>query len=296
MNSAASVRARLLNLSKQTGEDFQALLNRYAIERFLYRLGASDQAEEFILKGAMLFVAWQGNLHRPTKDLDLLGFGDSAPGAVAQRIRSVASVWADDGIQFDPSTVEAEVIREDAEYEGVRVKLTASLDQACIRMQIDIGFGDAVDPAPVESVFPAILNHIDPPKLRMYPPEAVIAEKLQAMVVLDIRNSRMKDFYDLWYFARTASFDLGVLRRAVIATFKRRRTPMPFGLPFALTPDFHTDEGKQQQWLAFVRRLNLPADTPDLPQVGQEIARFIQPVFKPGGEEMRWQSGGPWRS
>jgi hypothetical protein len=105
------MRARLLNLSKQTGEDFQALLNRYAIERFLYRLGASDQADEFILKGAMLFVAWQGNLHRPTKDLDLLGFGDSAPGAVAQRIRSVASVWADDGIQFDPSTVEAEIIR-----------------------------------------------------------------------------------------------------------------------------------------------------------------------------------------
>ncbi len=296
MNTAASVRARLLNLSKQTGEDFQALLNRYAIERFLYRLCASDQADRFILKGAMLFVAWQGNLHRPTKDLDLLGFGDSAPGAVAQRIRSVASVWADDGIQFDPSTVEAEIIREDAEYEGVRVKLTASLEQACIRMQIDIGFGDAVDPAPVESVFPVILNHVDPPKLRMYPPEAVIAEKLQAMVVLDIRNSRMKDFYDLWYFARTGSFALGVLRRAVIATFKRRRTPMPFGLPFALTPDFHTAEGKQQQWLAFVRRLNLPAATPDLPQVGQEIARFIQPVFKPGGEEMRWQSGGPWRS
>lgn len=125
MNSAASVRARLLNLSKQTGEDFQALLNRYAIERFLYRLGASDQSDEFILKGAMLFVVWQGNLHRPTKDLDLLGFGDSTPEAVAERIRAVVGVPADDGILFDPSSIEAAVIREDAEYEGVRVKLLA---------------------------------------------------------------------------------------------------------------------------------------------------------------------------
>jgi hypothetical protein len=152
MNSAASVRARLLNLSKQIGEDFQALLNRYAIERFLYRLGASDQSDEFILKGAMLFVVWQGNLHRPTRDLDLLGFGDPSPGAVAERIRAVVSLPADDGILFDPSSIDAAVIREDTEYEGVRVKLSASLEQARIRLQVDIGFGDVVDPAPARTV------------------------------------------------------------------------------------------------------------------------------------------------
>ncbi len=295
MNSAASIRARLLNVSKQTGEDFQALLNRYAIERFLFRLGASDQSEDFVLKGAMLFVAWQGNLHRPTKDLDLLGFGDSAPDVVANRIRSIAALPADDGIVFDPSSIEAEVIREDAEYEGVRVKLGASLERARIRLQIDIGFGDAVDPAPVRAAFPAILNHVEPASLRMYPQEAVIAEKLQAMVVLDIRNSRMKDFFDLWFLAKTESYKLSLLRRAVIATFERRRTAMPSGLPFALTEEFLTDDTKNQQWQAFLRRLDLAGSTPDLPQAGKEIAAFVHPTFAPGDEEATWQSGGPWR-
>lgn len=295
MNSAASVRARLLNLSKQTGEDFQALLNRYAIERFLYRLGASDQSDDFVLKGAMLFVAWQGNLHRPTKDLDLLGFGDATPEAVAERIRAVVSIPADDGILFDPSSIEAAVIREDAEYEGVRVKLSASLDQARIRLQVDIGFGDVVDPAPARTEYPVILKHVEPPMLRMYPPEAVIAEKLQAMVVLDIRNSRMKDFYDLWYLARTWPFQLAVLRRAVFATFERRRTAVPNGVPYALKEEFLADDGKRQQWLAFVRRLNLPAETPELQQIGQEIARFVHPVFAAGDEDGTWQPGGPWQ-
>ncbi len=295
MNSAAWVRARLLNLSKQTGEDFQALLNRYAIERFLYRLGASDQSDEFILKGAMLFVAWQGNLHRPTKDLDLLGFGDPSPEAVAERIRAVVTIPANDGILFDPSSIDAAVIREDAEYEGVRVKLSASLEQARIRLQVDIGFGDVVDPAPARTAYPAILSHVQPPTLRMYPPETVIAEKLQAMVVLDIRNSRMKDFYDLWYLSRNWPFQLAVLRRAVFATFERRRTEVPTGLPFALTEEFLTDEGKRQQWVAFVRRLNLPADTPDLHALGQEIARFVQPVFAAGKQDATWQPGGSWQ-
>jgi predicted nucleotidyltransferase component of viral defense system len=295
MNSAASVRARLLNLSKQTGEDFQALLTRYAIERFLYRLGVSDQSDEFILKGAMLFVVWQGNLHRPTKDLDLLGFGNSTPEAVAERIRAVVSLPSDDGILFDPSSIEAAVIREDAEYEGVRVKLSASLEQARIRLQVDIGFGDVVEPAPPRTAYPAMLSHVQPPTLRMYPPETVIAEKLQAMVVLDIRNSRMKDFYDLWYLSRNWQFQLTVLRRAVSATFEKRRTEVPSGLPFALTEEFLTDEGKRQQWVAFVRRLNLAADTPDLSALGEEIARFVQPVFAAGEQDGTWQPGGPWQ-
>jgi predicted nucleotidyltransferase component of viral defense system len=285
----------LLNLSKQTGEDFQALLNRYAIERFLYRLGVSDQSDDFVLKGAMLFVAWQGNLHRPTKDLDLLGFGDATPEAVAERIRAAVSIPADDGILFDPLSIEAAVIRDDADYEGVRVKLSASLEQARIRLQVDIGFGDVVEPAPARAAYPAILSHVEPPTLRMYPPETVIAEKLQAMVVLDIRNSRMKDYYDLWYLARNWPFQLAVLRRAVFATFERRRTEVPSGLPFALTEEFLTDEGKRQQWVAFVRRLNLPADTPDLSAIGQEIARFVHPIFTPGEEHATWQPGGSWQ-
>jgi hypothetical protein len=146
----------------------------------------------------MLFVAWQGNLHRPTKDLDLLGFGSASLEDVARRMHEIAGMPGDDGIAFDANSVITEVIKEDAEYEGVRVKLVATLEQAKIRMQIDIGFGDAVQPEPKTTQFPTVLKQIDAPMLRMYPPEVVIAEKLHAMVVLDIRNSRMKDFYDLW--------------------------------------------------------------------------------------------------
>lgn len=294
MNSPASIRARLLNVSKQSGEDFQAILTRYAIERFLYRLGASGQRDAFILKGAMLFVAWQGNLHRPTKDLDLLGFGSASIEDVTQRIREIARMTVDDGIVFDPDSVVAEVIKEDAEYEGIRAKLVATLEQARIRMQIDVGFGDAMQPEPTMSGFPTVLPQIDPPVVRMYPPEVVIAEKLHAMVVLDIRNSRMKDFYDLWYLARTRSFDLATLRRAIDATFDRRRSPVPTEMPFALTDRFLADDAKTQQWRGFLRRLGLQSGAPALPEVGESIAEFLKPLFTQSRGNRTWHAGGPW--
>jgi hypothetical protein len=163
VNSPASIRARLLNVSKQSGEDFQAMLTRYAIERLLYRLGTSQHRDSFVLKGAMLFIAWQGNLHRPTKDLDLLGFGSASLEDVAWRMREIAGMPGDDGIIFDANSVVTEVIKEDAEYEGVRAKLVATLEQARIGMQIDIGFGDAVQPEPRTSQFPTVLKQLDAP-------------------------------------------------------------------------------------------------------------------------------------
>jgi hypothetical protein len=294
MNSPASIRARLLNVSKQSGEDFQAILTRYSIERFLYRLGVSEQRDAFILKGAMLFVAWQGNLHRPTKDLDLLGFGSPSVVDVAHRIREIARVPGEDGIVFDPNSVVTEIIKEDAEYEGVLAKLVATLEQARIRMQIDVGFGDAVQPAPRTGEFPTILRQIESPILRMYPPEVVIAEKLHAMVVLDIRNSRMKDFFDIWYLARTRPFDLSLVRGAIEATFERRGTPVPTDIPFALTDHFLLDETKRQQWRGFLFRLQLETGTPDLPEVGKEIAQFIGPIFRTGTKTRKWHRDRGW--
>lgn len=295
MNSPASVRARLLNVSKQTGEDFQAILTRYAIERFLYRLGVSDQRNTFVLKGAMLFVAWQGNLHRPTKDLDLLGFGTASTEDVARRVREIAGVPGDDGIVFDARSVATEIIKEDAEYEGVRAKLVSSLEQARIRMQIDVGFGDAVQPEPKTLEYPTVLRDIAPPILRTYPPEAVIAEKLHTMVVLDIRNSRMKDFYDLWYLAITRTFDLATLRMAIHCTFDRSRTPIPTQLPFALTRRFLLDESKLLQWRGFVRRLQLELTTPSLEEVGLFIARFLEPVLADTLGRGTWSGVRGWR-
>jgi predicted nucleotidyltransferase component of viral defense system len=294
MNSAASIRARLLNVSKQSGEDFQAILTRYAIERFLYRLGASEQRDAFILKGAMLFVAWQGNLHRPTKDLDLLGFGSASVQDVARRIREIARMPGDDGIVFEPDSIVTEIIKEDAEYEGVRAKLVATLERARIRMQIDVGFGDAVQLEARTSEFPTVLKLIEPPILRMYPPEVVIAEKLHAMVVLDIRNSRMKDFFDIWYLARTQSFDLPLLRGAIEATFERRGTSVPIEIPFALTEGFLLDETKRQQWRGFLQRLQLEADTPDLMAVGTRIVEFVGPLLTDGTLSRTWHGDKGW--
>jgi hypothetical protein len=201
---AASHRAKLLTLARDRSEDFQFLLGRWVLERFLYRLAGSVQKDSFVLKGAMLFLAWEGRLHRPTKDLDLLGFGSSDVVDVTHRIREVCAVAADDGIVFDLAGIQGERIKEDAEYEGVRVRVPASLDGARVSMQIDVGFGDLVDPPPAELTFPVLLP-LDAPVLRAYPPKAVIAEKFQAMVVLGIANSRMKDFFDIWTLAQNPS-------------------------------------------------------------------------------------------
>jgi hypothetical protein len=242
----------------------------------------------FLRKAAMLFIAWQGNLHRPTKDLDLLGFGSAPLEVVARRMREIAGMPGDDGIVFDADSVVTEVIKEDAEYEGVRAKLVATLEQAKIRMQIDIGFGDAVQPEPRTGAFPTVLKQIHAPVLRMYPPEVVIAEKVHAMVVLDIRNTRMKDFYDLWYLARTRTFDLLQLRGSLEATFERRGTPVPTEIPFALTEGFLRDETKTLQWRGFLRRLRLAADTPDLVTVGKRTAEFVGPLLMESTRDRTW--------
>jgi hypothetical protein len=295
-NVAGSNRAKLLTLARNRGEDFQFLLGRWVVERFLYRLAGSAQKDSFVLKGAMLFLAWEGRLHRPTKDLDLLGFGSSDVLDVTDRIREVCAVLADDGIVFDLAGVQGERIEEDAEYEGVRVRVPASLDGARVSMQIDVGFGDLVEPPPAELTFPVLLE-LEAPVLRAYPPEAVIAEKFQAMVVLGIANSRMKDFFDVWTLAKTHRFDFERLASSIRGTFERRRTSLPESAPMALTAEFLEDQSKQTQWAAFGRRLGL-RDLPPLSLVGEQIAAFLVPVLSaaraaPSGPRT-WAPGGPW--
>jgi hypothetical protein len=295
-NVAGSHRAKLLTLARDRSEDFQFLLGRWLIERFLYRLAGCGQRSSFVLKGAMLFLAWEGRLHRPTKDLDLLGFGSPDVDDVTHRIRDICAVPADDGIVFDLAGIQGERIKEDAEYEGVRVRVPASLDGARISMQIDVGFGDLVDPPAVELSFPVLLP-LDPPVVRAYPPESVIAEKFQAMVVLGIANSRMKDFFDIWTLARSHHFDLEQLSHSLKSTFERRRTPLPANAPLALTSDFLEDRSKQTQWAAFGKRLGL-RNLPPLPLIGEQIAAFIMPTLStPSGPPLAnqvWAPGGPW--
>jgi predicted nucleotidyltransferase component of viral defense system len=277
-NTAPSIRARLLALAQNKGEDYQRVLGRYAIERFLYRLGRSPYRDKFAVKGATLFTLWTGHTHRPTKDLDLLGQGSSAIGDVEQTIRGICEIQEEDGLVFDRASVEGTKIKEDDEYDGVRVKLLADLAGARIPMQIDIGFGDAVYPEPELASFPVLL-HMEAPLIRAYRREASIAEKFQAMILLDIRNSRMKDFYDIWFIANTWTFDMASLRRAILASFERRGSATPTGVPFALTDDFLNDPRKTQQWSAFVNRLNPGEKAPSLEEVGTVLRAFLLPCI-----------------
>jgi hypothetical protein len=295
-NIAGSYRAKLLALARTRGEDFQFLFGRWVVERFLYRLSRSAHQDDFILKGAMLFLAWEGQMHRPTRDLDFLGYGSPEITDVTERIREVCAVAFEDGIQFDLAGIEGQRIKEDAEYEGVRVRVPASLEGARVVMQIDVGFGDLVDPAPSMLTFPVVLP-LDAPVLRAYPPEAVIAEKFHAMVVLGIANSRMKDFFDIWTLARTHEFTSGPVAKAIAGTFARRQTAVPNERPLALTDEFLQDATKLIQWTAFGKRLGLQ-DLPPLAVVGDLIATFMEPFVQEdealSRAELRWDAGGPW--
>jgi predicted nucleotidyltransferase component of viral defense system len=294
---AASVRARLLLLAKSRREDFQLVLTRYANERLLYRLSRSQHAGSFVLKGAALFTLWTDKPHRATRDVDLLGFG--AP--TAERIRNVLNEVisldvADDGVRFDSSSLEVEPIREEQEYGGIRAVLVARVTAAKVRLQIDVGFGDVVTPEATEIQYPTLLE-FPGPKLRAYPRETVVAEKLEALVQLGLANSRMKDFYDLVILSRLFDFEGALLVRAIRATFERRKTTLPTELPAGLTAAFAMDPTKVGQWVAFLRKSGA-RDGEDLAATVKEITRFVQPLLLAAASgdpfAMRWPRAGPW--
>src|SRR5450755_1443482 len=226
----ASVRARLLNLAREKNQAMDLLLTRYAIERLLYRLSISKHADRFILKGAVLVTTWFDDPHRPTRDLDLLGFGDAAPDAMLALFAEIAEVAADDGLTFDTDSLRVDLIREHLDYGGVRLRINATLAVARIPVVIDIAFGDALEPGAEDVDLPVLLD-FPRPHLRAYARETVIAEKFQAMVALGLANSRMKDYYDIWMLSRMYEFDADRMVRALAATFGRRGTEIPVGVP-----------------------------------------------------------------
>jgi hypothetical protein len=296
----ASVRQRLLNQSRASGEVFDLTLTRYGIERFLYRLARSAYAGQFVLKGAMLFAVWTGQMYRPTRDVDLLGQGDSSPEALGRLFSEICRVEVEpDGLEFDANSIQVEEIREAQEYPGQRVRLTARLGQARISLQIDIGFGDVITPAIPEVEYPVLLD-FPAPRLRVYPKETVIAEKFQAMVFLGFINSRMKDFYDVWLMSREFSFAGPVLAQAIQATFERRQTGLPQMTPVALTPTFGQDGDKQRQWRAFVERNWLDVGEIEFAGVIQELQDFLIPPLEALARsfefDQTWAAGGPWNA
>jgi predicted nucleotidyltransferase component of viral defense system len=293
----ASVRQRLLNQSRAQGRPFQELLQYFAMERFLYRLAQSPFADRFILKGALLLTAWRAPMSRPTMDIDLAGRTSNELDHITQLISAVCDVVTEpDGIEFNRASIEVTRIKEDADYEGVRVNFHAVLAKARVPMQIDIGFGDVVVPGPTEIVYPTLLD-FPAPVLQAYPRETVIAEKLEAITKLGLLNSRMKDYYDLALLSRMYSFEGEHLVEAILATFRHRETKIE-AEPIGLTDAFYVDTARAIQWRAFIRRSRFVEASGELERLVAEIRQFALPVLAVATAEnafkARWQPGGPW--
>jgi hypothetical protein len=280
-NRAASIRQRLLNRARQERETFDALLNRFGRERLLYRIGISEYRDRFLLKGAMLFALWYDMPHRPTRDMDLLGFGPGELFVLERVFREIAQQPVDDGLAFS-ETVTAAEIRKEANYAGARVTLLATLEQARIPLQVDIGFGDPVTPEAEQIDYPVLLDDLNPPRLGAYPVFTVIAEKLQAIVSLGMVNSRLKDYFDLQVLLVREELDAQVLAEAVRRTFAVRSTPLPQQVPLGLSNEFGEDPDKQTQWRAFLQRNEL-GEVP-LPAVVSQIREGLMPVLFRAGK------------
>ncbi|MGH8225371.1 MAG: nucleotidyl transferase AbiEii/AbiGii toxin family protein [Gammaproteobacteria bacterium] len=256
---ADSVRARLLNRARERGEDFNLLLTQYALERWLYRLSVSGEQAGFVLKGALLFSLWFDVPHRPTRDADFLGYGKVDVAVLRARVQTVCGIPCDDGMRFDADSVTVQPIREEALYDGLRASVVGWLGTARCKVQLDVGYGDAVTPAAEVQVYPTLLPGFPAPQLRVYPRETVIAEKFEAIVSLGMRNSRMKDYFDVWVLLRRDGYDGTLLAQAIRATCERRGTPLPAVWPVGLTAEFAGDVAKMAQWQAFLRKNKLDA-------------------------------------
>jgi len=297
-NLGASVQARILNLSLARREENQLLLERFAIERFLYRLGRSDHRNAFVLKGAMLFRLWTSEIHRPTRDADFLAFGELSPSRLAEIFREICrGEVEEDGVAFPAESVVAERIQAGKAYVGVRLKLRALIGTARLQLQADVGFGDVVHPEPRKEIYPALLD-FPSPHLRVYPREAVVAEKLEALIRFGSANTRLKDFFDLWYLSRRFAFDGLTVATAIRKTFVRRRTPLPVGLPDGLSEEFLL--ARESAWNALFRRGLLREEQRTLSEVGEHLRRFLLPpleaVGRQGSFEEIWLPGGPWKA
>lgn len=269
-NIGHSIRQRLLDYAKSSGQDFNQVLLRFANERLLYRLGKSEYADRFLLKGATLFLVWnESKPHRPTRDVDLLGFGPEDAGELKKVFARLCSMAEEDGMEYDVGTIEVSAIREDQRYGGLRVELKGTLHGARVNLQIDVGYGDVVTPGAEEIELPGILKDLEGPRLKGYPVYTVIAEKLEAMVQLGMTNSRMKDFYDVDFLLGKFELEEAVLREAVQRTFARRGTALPEGEPEVFQMEFR--EQKEVLWRQFLGRNELEGMDLDFGKVLQRL-------------------------
>jgi predicted nucleotidyltransferase component of viral defense system len=297
-NIAASIHQRLKNVARDTDRPFDEVLQYFTMERFLHRLSISKHADSFVLKGALLFRVWYAPDSRATRDIDFLAYMNNAPGHLASMVRDIISIdGPDDGVIFDPDSVEAQRTKEGADYEGVRTRFIGHLGNARITMQVDTGFGDSIYPAPALIDYPTILD-FPAPSLRAYPPETVIAEKVEAMIYLGRLNSRMKDFYDIWWMAQQLDFDGATLYEAIRQTLETRGTDV---IQFdELRPEILENQSLEKQWSAFVRKSRIEAPA-SFAEILLPIEAFLAPLLSAlkNDEETTvdgWDAPGPWNT
>ena len=299
INIQASVRARLQNKAKETNRPFSEVLQYYGMERFLYRFSKSQYARQFILKGALMFTAWNIPQRRTTLDIDFLARFDNQIGSIEKVIKDICRIKVvSDGLVFDPETVKGMRIKEDADYEGVRLKFVGFLERARIPMQMDIGFGDIVYPRPKIFDYPVILD-LPKPHLKGYPLESVVSEKFEAMVKLGLLNSRMKDFYDIWLMMRQFDFNGLNLTEALKRTFEHRKTVLPQKRPLFAEEIYYDKSDRQTLWMAFLRKGDIKHAPDKLSVTAKEIEKFlIKPldaIHKGIEYKKTWKASETWR-
>lgn len=290
---AASIASRLLDQARSSGRPYDELLTYYSIERFLFRLASTPHRDRLVLKGALMLPIWGGPVARPTRDIDFLGRGSLTASDVTNIvIDSIAADVEDDGMEFDASTLVVSEIREHERYGGLRATFRGRMGRSRVKMQLDIGLGDAVTPGVIDVTYPTLLD-FPAPALKGYPRETSIAEKLEAIVDLGLANSRMKDYFDLWTLTNGHDLDGDAMVAAVRATFERRGTAIPTAPPIGLTSTFAEDAAKQSQWSGFTRRLR--AALPSLSEIVARVAQFALPIFDGSAATRRWIAGTTWR-
>ncbi len=298
-NIEASVKAQLQNKAKEIDRPFAEVLQYYGIERFLYRLSKSKYADRFIIKGALLFIVWQIPQRRTTLDIDFLARFDNQVTIIETVIKNVCNIAVEpDGLKFDSQTIAGRKIKEDADYEGVRVKFTGFLDRAQIPMQIDVGFGDIVYPKIKAIDYPIILD-FPKPYLRGYPQESVISEKFEAMIKLGLLNSRMKDFYDIWLMLRQFEFKGANLVEAIKKTFKHRKTDIPYNKPLFADEIYDVKSDRQTLWRTFLKKGDIQHAPDTLSVTAKEIENFlVEPIIAINEKvkfDKTWKSPRGWK-
>jgi predicted nucleotidyltransferase component of viral defense system len=294
-NMAASVKARLGSKARELGKPVEYMYLHYGIERFLYRLSQSSYADNLILKGGLAFLTFDASFPRPTRDIDFLGFGDRDIATFENIVREICEVPVDrdDGLTFDLDSIQAETIQEQNAYEGIRARFAVYLERSRIRIQIDVGFGDAVYPAPEIQSYPVLLEDQPVPRIRTYPPETILAEKIHTIIRFDTLNSRLKDFYDIWYLSETRDIDGNTICEAIEMTFSRRETPVPAAFRDTFFEEFASLNASR--WPAFQRKLQIDEELPVmLDRVQAFAASLLAAVALQQPFDSQWVAGSGW--